>query len=364
MGLNLETLIGILVILILLILADGVRRMIRERHGRLRMRIDRRFGKDQGKHQEPADEEDYPTDLGKPRVRRRDEHPSEFDQPGGFDMGRVDDDEAVDPPMMMDPDDAPAADVDPARVSAARRAEQQSLFGADEADSDEAPAPRVREPLTPPPREESLPEPEHDERPPEPAPRRPEPPRAADVPRANTAATAGNGGFGRDLPEDAPEPTRVQKPRAPAQESAPLEVIVFHLIARRPDRFDGQAMLRLLLESGLRYGDMHIFHRHRETAGQERLEFSVANAVEPGTFDIDTMEEEQFAGITFFMKLPGPGEPLGALDRMLSVGRRMAEELDGDLKDEQHSVLTPQTMEHLRQRVQEFERRQRVSHGA
>ena len=41
MGLNLETLIGILVILILLILADGVRRMIRERHGRLRMRIDR-----------------------------------------------------------------------------------------------------------------------------------------------------------------------------------------------------------------------------------------------------------------------------------------------------------------------------------
>ena len=38
--------------------------------------------------------------------------------------------------------------------------------------------------------------------------------------------------------------------------------------------------------------------------------------------------------------------------------------MNGDLKDEQHSVLTPQTMEHLRQRVQEFERRQRVSHGA
>ena len=43
MGLNLETLIGILVILILLILADGVRRMIKERQGRLRMRIDPRY---------------------------------------------------------------------------------------------------------------------------------------------------------------------------------------------------------------------------------------------------------------------------------------------------------------------------------
>lgn len=362
MGLNLETLIGILVILILLILADGVRRMIRERHGRLRMRIDRRFGKDHGKHQEPDDEDDYPTDLGKPRVRRRDEQPSDLDQPGGFDMGRVDDDEAVDPPMMMDPDDGVDARPDPARISAARRAEQQSLFGADEADHDDTPAPRAREPLTPPPREESLPEPEHHQRPPEPAPRRPEPPRAADV--TESAEAGRRSGFSRETPEDAPESPRAKKPRAPAQESAPLEVIVFHLIARRPDRFDGQAMLRLLLESGLRYGDMHIFHRHRETAGQERLEFSVANAVEPGTFDIDTMEEEQFAGITFFMKLPGPGEPLGALDRMLSVGRRMAEELEGDLKDEQHSVLTPQTMEHLRQRVQEFERRQRVSHGA
>ena len=49
---------------------------------------------------------------------------------------------------------------------------------------------------------------------------------------------------------------------------------------------------------------------------------------------------------------------------MLTAGRRLAEGMNGDLKDEQHSVLTPQTMEHLRQRVQEFERRQRVSHGA
>ncbi len=45
---------------------------------------------------------------------------------------------------------------------------------------------------------------------------------------------------------------------------------------------------------------------------------------------------------------------------MLSICQRLASELDGELKDEQHSVLTPQTMEHLRQRVQEFERRQRV----
>ena len=349
MGLNLETLIGILVILILLILADGVRRMIRERHGRLRMRIDRRFGK--GKGDDNNDEDEYPHDLGKPRVRRRGE--------ASFDMDGVDDPlDRADPPMMMDPAETPPEE------GAARRAEQGSLFdGEGEAGG---PAPRAAEPSPraepEPPAPEPKPEPEPEPEPePRPEPRPPEPPRAADVPPANTAAAGAGSG---DTREDAPELPRARNNHAPAQDAPPLEVIVFHLIARRPDRFDGQALLRLLLEGGLRYGDMHIFHRHRESNAGDQLEFSVANAVEPGTFDIDTMEEEGFAGITFFMKLPGPGEPLAALDRMLAIGRRLADELDGELKDEQHSVLTPQTMEHLRQRVQEFERRQRVSHGA
>ena len=338
MGLNLETLIGILVILILLILADGVRRMIRERHGRLRMRIDRRFGKE--KEQSTDDEEDYPLDLGKPRVRRRDQQTS-------IAMDDVDDDgDRSDPPMMMDPADAPP------EQSAARRAEQGTLF---DADADDEPAP-AREPAAAAPRRESTPEPDYREP--------PQPPRAEEAPRTSSAADSGRSSFSRDSVEDAPEPPRAPKHQAPAQDAPPLEVIVFHLISRRPDRFDGQALLRMLLEGGLRYGDMQIFHRHRDTAAGEQLEFSVANAVEPGTFDIDTMEDEGFAGITFFMKLPGPSEPLASLDRMLSIGRRLAQELDGDLKDEQHSVLTPQTMEHLRQRVQEFERRQRVSHGA
>lgn len=310
MGLNLETLIGILVILILLILADGVRRMIRERHGRLRLRIDRRF-----RDRDPADqgdEQDYPSELlGGPRVRGRTGDPHQVD------------DDARTPPIMMEG----ASEETPLPG-----AEQQSLFAMEEeGEHEQRPAGSHLEP------DHDL-DPEPDSEPTPPPPRR--------EPRAEPT-------------ESAPRYTRESVANQPV-----LEVIVFHLIARRPERFDGQAMLSLLLESGLRYGDMHIFHRHRDVQGQEQLEFSVANAVEPGTFDIDAMEEQGFAGITFFMKLPGPGEPLVSLDRMLAIGRRMAEELDGELKDEQHSVLTPQTMEHLRQRVQEAERRQRVSHGA
>ena len=133
-----------------------------------------------------------------------------------------------------------------------------------------------------------------------------------------------------------------------------------HLIAHRGAPFEGSALLRMLLEAGLRYGRMNIFHRHVSVQDADELQFSMANAVEPGTFDLDTMEDKTFAGVTFFLKLPGPTDAIGALDKMLSICQRLAAELDGELKDEQHSVLTPQTMEHLRQRVQEFERRQRV----
>ena len=356
MGLNLETLIGILVILILLILADGVRRMIRERHGRLRMRIDRRFGK--GPAADDSDD-DYPNELiGRPRVRSREEQ-------ARIDMDGVDEDgDRADPPMMMDTAEAPPE-------APSRRAEQQTLFDADSSDDDDgapqddvAGSAKAGAATSGAAASGVTDADDVDEPPARPVTRRPE---------ATREPSAGSQREELRREESRKQSgTRQSAPRSSAsrQESKPkdpgpvLEVIVFHLIARRPERFDGQDMLRLLLENGLRYGDMHIFHRHRDVDGREQLEFSVANAVEPGTFDIDSMEEEQFAGITFFMKLPGPRDPLASLERMLTAGRRLAEGMNGDLKDEQHSVLTPQTMEHLRQRVQEFERRQRVSHGA
>ena len=355
MGLNLETLIGILVILILLILADGVRRMIRERHGRLRMRIDRRFGK--GPAADDDSDDDYPNELiGRPRVRSRDEQDR-------IDMDRVDEDQRhddrADPPIMMDTAEAPPE-------APTRRAEQQTLFDADNSD-DDASAPES--PVAGSAKAGAATSgsaasgvtdtDDVDEPPARPVTRRPE---ATREPATGSQREELRREESRK--QSAPRPSAARQEPKPKDPGPVLEVIVFHLIARRPERFDGQDMLRLLLENGLRYGDMHIFHRHRDVDGREQLEFSVANAVEPGTFDIDTMEDEQFAGITFFMKLPGPRDPLASLERMLTAGRRLAEGMNGDLKDEQHSVLTPQTMEHLRQRVQEFERRQRVSHGA
>ncbi len=43
---------------------------------------------------------------------------------------------------------------------------------------------------------------------------------------------------------------------------------------------------------------------------------------------------------------------------MIAAARKLAKELDGDLKDDHRSVLTAQTIEHYRQRIADFERQQ------
>ena len=56
------------------------------------------------------------------------------------------------------------------------------------------------------------------------------------------------------------------------------------------DGFKGPALLQNILESGLRFGEMDIFHRHESMAGNGEVLFSMANALKPGTFDLDDIE--------------------------------------------------------------------------
>ena len=116
-----------------------------------------------------------------------------------------------------------------------------------------------------------------------------------------------------------------------------------------------------LLEQGLRYGEMNIFHLHQSRAGRDELQFSMANALEPGTFDIDAMEGQGFRAVTFFLKMPGPSSPMDALERMIKTVRHLGDRFGGEVRDDQHSVLTQQTIEHMREKVRDFERRSRVA---
>ena len=136
-------------------------------------------------------------------------------------------------------------------------------------------------------------------------------------------------------------------------------MLVIHVLARAPGGFAGRELLEILKLCDVRFGQQRIFHRTEEEKGQGAVQFSIANSVEPGVFDPDAMETFSTPGLSFFMQLPGPQKPLEAFDCMLETARSIAKNLDGELRDDSHSVFTPQTVEHCRQRVRDFVHRAR-----
>lgn len=149
-----------------------------------------------------------------------------------------------------------------------------------------------------------------------------------------------------------PEP----KPAPP-----PEEVLIINVMAPTGQQFRGEALLDALLQAGLRYGDMNIFHRYEEPKGGGSILFSLANMVKPGTFDLDAMDDFTTPGVSLFMTLPLESvelENVEVFDEMLEAARSIAVDLGGEMKDENRSVLTRQTQEHCRQRIHEFERKQ------
>ncbi len=135
------------------------------------------------------------------------------------------------------------------------------------------------------------------------------------------------------------------------------EVFMLNVVARSPAGFKGEDILHILLACDLRFGDMSFFHRHEQEAGRGPIQFSVANMMQPGVFDIDNMSDFNTPGLVFFLTLPGPEDMMQAFDYMMETAQAVARNLEGDVLDESRSVITRQTLEHSRQKIRDLERR-------
>ncbi len=139
------------------------------------------------------------------------------------------------------------------------------------------------------------------------------------------------------------------------------EVLVINVVAPEDRPFSGDQLLQFFRQYGLRFGDMNIFHRHEQEDGTGKILFSVANGVEPGTFNLRTMDNSVTPALSFFLGLPGPENPKQAFRTMVEAVHYLEQNMGACLKDEHHSVLTTQTLTHYQERIIEFERRYMVS---
>ena len=160
-----------------------------------------------------------------------------------------------------------------------------------------------------------------------------------------------------EVPAKAPparKAPKIEEDQSDEETAAPIrkpEMFVVIYVLALDEPFLGQGLVEVLLDSGMTFGEMDIFHQLDDRGAQL---FSLASAVEPGTFDLSSLDQFSTPGISLFMRVHELAAPLQVLDSMLSVANRVAQELNGEVRDETRSVMTPQTIEHCRQSLTEF----------
>ena len=135
----------------------------------------------------------------------------------------------------------------------------------------------------------------------------------------------------------------------------PLEVLVMSVMSPSGSVFEGRYLVQAIERAGFRYGEMGIFHLYDGIEEDPNLICSAANALNPGTFDLDQLSEFSTIGVSFFLALPTSLNNLQAFEKMLNAAQQISNDLGGELKDDQRNVLTSQTIEHYRQRIRDFE---------
>ena len=151
------------------------------------------------------------------------------------------------------------------------------------------------------------------------------------------------------------ELTQQTQPQKSAEKpnTQPEEVLVIHLMANKGEKVAGQQLLDAVLSAGLRYGAMKIFHRHLSDDGSGPVLFSMANLVNPGTFDLNTMSDLEVPGVTLFMALDDIEDPVDALNIMIEAVDSIVGDLQLNVMDESRSSMTRNTIDHYRQRARD-----------
>lgn len=133
------------------------------------------------------------------------------------------------------------------------------------------------------------------------------------------------------------------------------KIVTLHVVAPQGAMLSGEHLFNVFQNRGYHYGDMNIFHSMHEGT----TVFSVAKMIEPGFFDINDIDSFQTPGVTLILQLPGPVPADVSFEVLVSEAHEMARELGATVLDDQHSNLTKQTVQHLREGIYEYMHRQK-----
>ncbi len=171
-------------------------------------------------------------------------------------------------------------------------------------------------------------------------------------PREGWSFRGGDRGEGEA--DEAEAATEESAEDAAQEDAAQNDVIVIWLTAQETE-IEGPALLDAMQASGISYGDDGLFRKFDQHSDEEI--FTIANGIEPGTFDLADLDELKTPGIVLLLRLQRADHAVEAFQEMLDVAQELGNTLGAELKDEHMSDLSAQVIEHCRQRIRDFKRR-------
>ncbi|MUH71415.1 cell division protein ZipA [Psychrosphaera haliotis] len=149
------------------------------------------------------------------------------------------------------------------------------------------------------------------------------------------------------------ESNAASKPSTPA-EPEKSEVLILYVDKPEGEAIDGAKLLPILLTLGFKFGEMDFFHRHEQSSGHGEILFSLANMYNPGTFDIDNMEQVTTRGLSIFMTLPNAGEALQTFNMMHNAAKKIADEFGANVLDANRERLDVLKVRHYVEKIRKF----------
>ncbi|MGO2012258.1 cell division protein ZipA [Pseudoalteromonas sp.] len=141
---------------------------------------------------------------------------------------------------------------------------------------------------------------------------------------------------------DAPEPAQ------------PSDFIIVHI--QMPDglTMEGSKLLPAVNTLGFKYSEEGFFNRHLDPAGHGPVLFRLVNMYNPGTFDVDNMEQFSTAGVSLFMTLPCDGDGLSAFNMLHSAAKKLADEFGATILDTKRQEMSVDSVREYVEKVRSF----------
>ncbi|GGD53497.1 cell division protein ZipA [Pseudoxanthomonas indica] len=133
-------------------------------------------------------------------------------------------------------------------------------------------------------------------------------------------------------------------------------IVSLYVAAKAGQVLRGEDVVVAAEKTGLTFGHMNVFHRLIEGHPERGPIFSMANIMQPGSFDMANIRELQTPAIAFFLTLPAPISALEAWEKLLPNVERMAELLNGVVLDDSRNTLGRQRIQHIREELRGYDR--------